>query len=371
MKTKFTSALALSLFAMSTAQAYQPIVRPFHSVRAAGMGDVRYTTGFYEENFYANPARMARNPEWLIQIPKISVEAGSSTLKTLETITKSDGAGLERFSDAVGKPISARVQIVIPAYYAAEFLAPFWAFGVGMMVSTQTVAHVGQNALIDPLTVINAGPAITLARRLLSENRLTVGVTAHAQARGTSGSIIGLSDFLTGTDLNNAVKGGSSLGYDFDFGVSFRPHWTLFGFEYEIGGAVNNIMGGKYNNIKKDLISSWSRQDPMIIPRTYSLGVSAIHHHWFFFDEVMFAIEGTDFGNNINGSIYRNLHAGTEWRYKGISLRGGMNQGYPTAGFGLDLKVLNINLATYAEELGLNTGVMEDRRYAVDIGFEI
>jgi hypothetical protein len=32
---------------------------------------------------------------------------------------------------------------------------------------------------------------------------------------------------------------------------------------------------------------------------------------------------------------------------------------------------MSLNVASYAEELGLNPGVMEDRRYAAELGFQI
>ena len=164
MKNTFKLSTALSLIALS-AQA-DPIIRDFHSVRAAGMGDVRYTTGVFEENFFANPARLPRNPEDLLQLPQISVEAGSATVNALSSLTKnSSGDGLSKYSDAVGKPVSASFQIVIPAYYNRSVLGGNWAFAVGVEVRAQTAAQVGQTALINPYTILNAGPEVTLARK--------------------------------------------------------------------------------------------------------------------------------------------------------------------------------------------------------------
>jgi hypothetical protein len=373
MKNKTQSTLALTLatamLATTAAQA-NPIVRSFHSVRAAGMGDVRYTTGLFEENFFANPARLIRNGEDLFQLPKISVEAGSATISSVSAITKG-GDDISKFTDVVGKPISARFQMVFPGYYNRSFLGGNWAFAVGMVVATQTAAIVGQNAYIDPFTVINAGPVITLARKFLEEDRLSVGVNAHAEARGSSGSMIGVVDVLKGTNLGNAAKGGSSAGYDFDLGVSFRPHWNLGGFEYEVGGALNNILGGKYNNVKKNLLASWNNGDPMAVPTSFGAGISATHQGLPFIDQLTIALEGTDFGNNKDGSLFRCLHLGAELTTKKLSFRGGINQGYLAAGFGLDLWVFDLNIATYGEEMGLNAGTREDRRYAAQFGFKI
>ena len=89
------------------------------------------------------------------------------------------------------------------------------------------------------------------------------------------------------------------------------------------------------------------------------------------FDSYLIALEFTDIGNNDKASIYKTVHFGTEERWKFIALRAGINQGYFTGGFGFDLKFLELNFATYGEELGLNPGVIEDRRYAAEIGIKI
>jgi len=366
-------ALALSLlFIASSAHAYSPIIRSYHSVRAAGMGDVRYTTGLFDENFFGNPARLARNPNDLFQLPTISVEAGSSTLNTVSSLTKNGGGdGLSKFADAVGEPISASVQMVFPAYYNKEFLASFWSFALGMEVRAQTVAEVGESALIDPTTIVNAGPVVSIARKLLPNNALTVGVNAHGEMRASSGSMFSVLDFLKGTDVDQVVKGGSAMGYDFDFGVSFRPHWTLGGFSYEVDGAVNNLLGGKYDNIKKNLISGWDKQAPIGASRSYNFGVSASRTDLPMFTSLTLALEATDIGNNPDGSVFRNLHLGAEGVARIMTFRAGINQGYWTAGFGLDLRFFELNIASYGEELGLNAGVQEDRRYAAEFGFKI
>ena len=368
-KPLFIALLSLFILLGSDALAYAPILHEFTSVRAEGMGDVRYTTGLYEENFFANPARATDNPEDQFQLPKLSVEAGSATIGTIGSLTSSGSNGLSTFKDAVGKPLSARVQMVFPAYYNTNFLTDYWSLAAGMIVSAQTVPELSQAGTIDPTTLIAAGPAITLGRRLLDEHRLSVGLTLHTEFRANSKSSYSVQDFLGGTNISEALKGGNGLGYDFDVGTTFKPHWTLGGFEYLLSFAINNGLNGKYDQISKP-ISSWGG-DPLQSNRTYNFGVSATKSDVLFFDSIVFAIESTDNGNNPDGSIYRTLHLGTEAIWKDLAFRAGVNQGYFTAGVGLDLGFFDVNFATYGEELGLNPGVLEDRRYAVELGFQI
>lgn len=369
-KSILLSLIALNLFLSSNALAYAPILHEFLGVRSEGMGGVRYTTGLYEENFFANPARATDNPENMFQLPKITLEAGSNTIGAINTVSKAGSNGLASLSDQIGKPLSAQFQLVFPAFYSREFLNDKWSFAIGVIASGQTLPEISQSGALDPTTLISVGPAITLARRLLPEDRLSIGFTAHTQFRGSSKGSYSVQDYLSGTNISDALKGGNGLGYDFDVGTTFKPHWTLGGFAYQLSFAVNNGLNGKYNQLSKP-IASWGG-DPIQSFRSYNFGVSATKkEHILLFDSLTFALELSDVGNNPGGSIYRGVHAGAEAVWMDLNFRAGVNQGYWTAGFGLDLGFFDVNIATYGEELGLNPGVMEDRRYALEFGLQI
>jgi hypothetical protein len=64
------------------------------------------------------------------------------------------------------------------------------------------------------------------------------------------------------------------------------------------------------------------------------------------------------------------LHAGVEVSLPLIDLRAGLNQGYYTAGVGLNLLFAQIDIATYGVELGAYPGQLEDRRYVAQITFD-
>ena len=210
---------------------------------------------------------------------------------------------------------------------------------------------------------------INLARRFLDEDRLSVGINARTEFRANARDFFSLEQFIGGEKISDALKGGDGLGFDFDLGTTFKPHWTLGDFKYELAFTINNVLGGKYNNISHP-IADWAA-DPFQTNRTFNVGVSALHNHFWFFTSVLVAAELTDMGNNPNGSIYRCVHLGSEFKWRRLAARLGISQGYYTAGFGIDLFIFNLNIATYGEELGLNPGVMEDRRYAAQLGFEI
>jgi len=369
MKSIPSKLIPLSLLLGSSALAYAPISQDFRSARTSGMGGVRYTTGEYEENFFANPARSADNEGFQIQLMKLSVETSSGTISSIGNLVKSN-SGLSGFSGIVGKPQYARFQLIPFAIHFKNFINDKWSLGAGAFISAQTSPVLSQAGTIDPTTAIAAGPVFNLSRRLLDEDRLVVGANFRTEVRATSkDSGLSIQQFLSGSNLSNAIQGGSGFGFDFDLGTTFKPHWKNFDFQYELSFAINNVLGGQYKNLGKP-IKSWPG-DPTPANRTFNFGLTGSRTDFYGLDKITLALETTDIGNNENGSFYRTLHLGTEIIWKIVSLRAGVNQGYAAAGFGLDLFILKLNFATYGEELGLNPGISQDRRYTLDLGFKI
>jgi len=65
-------------------------------------------------------------------------------------------------------------------------------------------------------------------------------------------------------------------------------------------------------------------------------------------------------------NIYRHLHFGTELVLpRLLKFRFGLNQGYLTYGFTIDLKYSRLDFASYGQEMGAYAGQKEDTRYMV------
>ena len=69
--------------------------------------------------------------------------------------------------------------------------------------------------------------------------------------------------------------------------------------------------------------------------------------------------------------IGKKIHTGIELDFPVIALRGGLSQGYYTAGASIDLWLLQLDAATYGVELGEYPGQHEDRRYIVQLSIEL
>ncbi len=346
------------------------IIRPYQSARSAGMGGVRYSTGLFDENFFGNPARIADNPRWRIDIVNVFLEVNSGAISNAGDISGS-GDTLEKVANTMGKNNHVRVQTVIPAYYSPRFLSDDNSFAVGLIHSTQMDLDLRRNLQAEPNVFVDIGPAATFARKFLKE-RLAVGITAHYMYRAATRETFSTIDYIKG-DSFKSVKDVAGEGSNLDFDLGFRHNlaWKPKGWNFQGAFAMNNLLGGTYKEGSPDFMTG-SQPAPPKQPRTYNTGISGKKPGFLGFSSALFAFEIQDIGNNDGGSLFRTLHMGTELEVKDtIFLRGGINQGYFTAGVGFDLPVLKLDLATYGEEMSLNVGGLQDRRYAIRIGLAI
>ena len=362
--TRLSLGLSLGLFLVQPAFALDPINRPYQSMRSAAMGGVRMTTGLYDENFFNNPARITANPRSKFTLLQLGAETSNSTISSLSAISSPNP--LTALVNTAGKNLHARVQLIFPAYYSAATEGSKFAFGIGLITGFQLNSIIQQSYQASVLGLADVGPAITLGRKFLDDDALSVGITGHYMYRVSTDPNYSLLDYFRGITPSINSLGGSGSLIDFDIGGTYQV--TEWGdFKIGVAAAMQNLLGGTY--IKNSLLPGNGM--PLAQPRSIGLGVSAVRPDWSYFTNTTFAFEITDLMNNARGSLFRMIHLGGETHWKSFAFRLGLNQGYWTAGIGFDVHYLNLDLTTYGEELGLNSGTQEDRRYALNLGFHI
>ncbi len=75
--------------------------------------------------------------------------------------------------------------------------------------------------------------------------------------------------------------------------------------------------------------------------------------------------------NRTDVQMGKKIHLGIEVSLPVIDLRAGINQGYYCFGGGFNTGILRIDAATYGVELGEYPGQLQDRRYMVQVAFEL
>jgi hypothetical protein len=347
------------------------------NVRSEGMGNVRYTTGLYDQNFFANPARVTDNPSWKLTLLDPMVEVSSVVPGTVGSLIHGGSDFYRNVGNQAGDNYHARVQTTFPGFYKPPGKDGKWGFAVAVVTSTQSDVNLRQSFNIEPVAITDVGPVVTVGRRLLEDDALSIGANAHFDYRLSSNTGFTFIDLIQGKSLAPAKTGGQGSEFDMDLGLDYKfKHWTPAGVHFSTAFAVNQLFGGKFSNIGfkpiKDSSGNPSPSNlPTAQPRTYNFGVAAMKHSIGVLRDTSLALEFTDFGNNTNGSIYRTIHMGGETHFGILAGRLGINQGYLCAGLGLNLKFVEIDASTYGEEMSLNAGGYEDRRYALRLAIQI
>ncbi len=151
-------------------------------------------------------------------------------------------------------------------------------------------------------------------------------------------------------DIQNGVGIGGDIGAILRLPVLFTP---------AIGITVQNVRGinlDKAGKISEQINAGIALKPP------FPLG------------QLVLAADVVDLGKEVGSDddLYKRVHVGAEYAPFGmLSLRAGLNQGYPTFGATLDLWLLKIAGAYYVEEIGAFAGQRDDQRYVVQasIGF--
>jgi hypothetical protein len=374
------------------ALALDNIIHEYMSVRTMGMGGVRMTTGQYEENFFSNPARTTANPRSKFELLGLTAEGSNFTnvVNTVKAITNKSDI-VQTLGDQAGSNTHVRLETDIANYFLTSNDERKWALGFGLFTSTQIDMDLRQSFQIGAQGVLDAGMNLSFAYKFLHD-KLSVGTTAHGIFRGASNPDFTFSQLLQGKSLSPNGNAGEGAMIDFDLGVTYDlPILRDSNFTFAVGAAIDNVLGGNFN-MMNNLVSSLTCTNangtttscqPLSSPRSLGFGISARRDFWGPFVNTMMAVEITDIGADGNsnlggtttprgaGGIFRTVHIGGETHWKIFALRAGINQGYMGLGFGLDLRFFTLDAAYYGEEMSLNSGGLEDRRFALKLAFQI
>ncbi len=189
---------------------------------------------------------------------------------------------------------------------------------------------------------------------------LKVGISAKYVLRGriintlTKDNIVEKSatDILNGTVTAN-IGVASLSGISFDMGllspIGDSAQWGLV--VHNIGGTLS----GSYSGSNSET-GSYSETLPMYLSLGYAQRIKA--DDWAYIGKVIGDFEYTADVNFVYRDIYKNIHMGLEKDLVGdiMSVRLGLNQGYPTIGLGFDLKLIRIQYAYSTDEKGSYIG---------------
>lgn len=317
-----------------------------------GMGNAYTAVASEGDAIFYNPAQLARVSgfHWTILDPRIGVN-GPQALEVAQVA--GNGSTLaDKLNGLYGKAVwvggGAKSSFVVPNFGIAAFSNG----DVGINLQNPAYPQMNLNYALDYGVAL--GAAVDFIPSVWS-----VGFTFRRVNRTGTSLPLGPSVLAT-LDLDrikdNLKNRGN--GYGLDFGTSVTIPSPI---RPTVAFTIRNVGYTEFSH--DEGIAAPPRQDPDM-----TVGASIM------IDALLFNITPSiDYRYIDRPDIQtgKKLHLGVEFDLPLISLRAGLNQGYYTAGAGLDFGVLELEAATYGVELGEYPGQLEDRRYMVQMKIQL
>lgn len=335
-----------------------------------GAGGANVASGGSFSAIFSNPAGLARIPAqygWEFQALNLS-GAFNDDVNDLSDIMdaadESEAALSAVLDDMVGTRIHLGVSAV-PFSMAKKFKK--YAFGAGVVTSVNSGVAVhqgfGSQGMLEINTLATAGAAFGLAHDINGLkigryvlNRLSVGYGAKAMGYGALSKAFSAAELADENfEMDDELKEGASVVADLGMIYNVTPRFT-------VGASALNIGG--------------IGEGDMEIPMTINAGVAYTYEveKRVFFKRVRLSADYIDIAQGYEDeSFIKRTRLGADlniwdgWA-SSFALQTGIYQGEFTAGLSLRLAVLELAVATYAEEMGAYGGQDPDRRTVASFG---
>jgi hypothetical protein len=345
--------IAAAIFCFSSfAQDDGKIYDNFHSIRAMAMGNAYTAIVRDADSLLYNPAGLARVGGFDLVIADPYV--GVSGVEAAQQITELQDS--ENFADTVAELYGTNVTALGGA--KAAFVVPY--LGVGIYDSFLASLDV-QNPVYPNLDIaVTNDFAYVLGAALPLGPFTELGFVGKYIQRTGSRVPFGPS-FIASLDpesIANSVQARGN-GYALDMGANLS-----------IPGPVKIALSGVWRNVGETVFTPDNEGDtaPPKDPNEIVVGGSVEINALLADFRVAADIRHL---NRTDVQLGKKMHIGTEVSLPLLDLRAGFHQGYYTAGAGIKLGLLRVDVATWGVELGDYPGQREDRRYAVQATLEL
>jgi hypothetical protein len=347
------------------------IHQQYEAIRPLGMGNAFVGLADDYNALLYNPAGLARLGEGQMNMG-ITAVLDSKVVKLKNDLDAASKSG--NTADLVALIDSNRGN-----YYGARaglgavWARPKWAIAIiPLDLSLNMAIHALGGASLD--LVAFQDTTIAFGRgwdvNWFKQDRMSLGFTGKAIYRGYYNRSFQAADLIFNSNLLRPEDATEGLTVDGDFGSLWTPKvsstsWMRF-IRPSVGFTVRNIADYGFTS-NMHLIDKNSGQAPKL-GRRYDVGTAwELPDFWIFKTRAVADLR--DMGAQ-NFTVKKGTHMGAEFLWKIRSWwqggwRVGLNQGYFTAGFTGTLGIFNLDLSTFAEEMGSSETPTASRRYAL------
>lgn len=332
----------------------------FRNVRALGMGGASVAVVNDENSLFLNPAGLGRirGPYWVVANPEIelNVPLNNAVAPSYEYMKIHNDPDY-LMTKALASPdthLHARYQA------ASTFVTTNFGFGV-FSKYTWDVEYNSSTSKYRVDHTNDWGAALGYCLRLF-DGRIKIGATGKVLNRVSIAQ--DLPSNTTNRSMGSLVTEGGGVGLD--AGILLTGPWV---FLPTLGVTVHDVGDTKLNATEGYFYKPSTRPDAIKQKTNAAFAISPIVTN-----SLRYTITGEyhDIQNPDQTDMYRRIHAGMEINVNDILfLRGGLNQRYYTAGLELNLGSIQLQFATYGEEIGTATANKEDRRYVAQFAFRL
>lgn len=336
----------------------QPYLSFHKGVRPLGMGGAFTAVASDQNAIHYNPAGLSQVKSFGLGILNPMVEASEDSYDLFKDFDDIDQDNTAEVSDLLKKHVGENNHIKVATELYTGFRmgeAGVMVAGVGrvsadMAIRNPTFPELHVKGDADYGGQMGVGYALPISG-------LSVGVGFKALNRESLDETYTAAD-IADDNFEDRIEDDRKSGSDFSVDVGLI--WTR-----EIEGITKVSLGVAGLNLKEMDFEEARDQKSQ-----YNAGIAFEQTLWgFTFIE---AFDYQDITDNLaeDDSKEKKIHMGAEIQFPAIlAIRGGMSQGYYTAGATVDLKLLRFDVATYGEEIGVYAGQKEDRRYVAQVSF--
>ncbi len=353
--TLFLSSLFLfSFFIFNSKVQAQEIRENYINARAAGMGNAFSAVVDDHNALFYNPAALDRVKGFHLAL--VGLQVGTDAI---DAFTNYQNATSSNYATIIQQFYGKQIWMGLAdcfAFSMSDFgFAGFDFLNLSFILHNPAYSNV-------TLTVTNDNGIVTGFALPLIPDILRFGIAFKRVTRYGGSLKLGPG---TVASLSNAYLTSLLNNYGIGYGADAA-------FLLEAPGGVHPALTFVWQNIGQTFfVPSVGSVAPPPMDNNVTLGFSST------FDLPMLKIRpAIDFQHmTLAGEqIGMLLHMGVELEFSLFSIRGGVNQGYYTAGASINLKYFSVDFATYGTELGAYAGQTEDRRYiaslTIDLSFD-
>lgn len=340
--------------ASSTILSYPTLYR---GPRALAMGDAYTAVGRDAEAVFYNPAGLHSMP-FNISV-NVGLEADQNVFDLYQDISDTMGSGssddtttqvMDLLERNQGKTVHGRLAS-FPRVAWKSFLVGGFAQG---MLDAKLHNPLSSQGAMEITSINGLGGVVGGSLNIKQVNGLRIGASMKQMYFATIQTNLGVDTLAGGGDslLEDAtIK--TDMG--FDIGALYDIKKGKLGkWDAQVGASFMNITGYQYSADES-------------IPMVMNLGISIRPKLTKYTGKTLFAFDIQDvlFAHSQDGSLWKRIHMGAEQSFLGdhLQFRAGLNQGYLSAGIGLDIWIAKAAFTYYTEEMGAYAGQDPDQRY--------